>query len=120
MERVGCARGLTTKEPLSAFLSFTLLLGLQELKGIALLPPQLVCSPAHTGLPPATSSAKVLPPGVVVNVLQVLEREAGATQDLSLHVPDKGLHELKQRLLPLRTQLGGRFSLGRGKNPTGR
>lgn len=52
--------------------------------------------------------------------LQVLTREAGPGQDLSLHMPDKGLHELKQGLLPLWTQLGGRLSLRRGKDPAGR
>lgn len=74
------------------------------------------CSRAQTGRLPAVPP---LPRSAVQAGAECRRQQAGA---LSLHVSDKGLHQLDQRLLTLRADLGerGGLALRRGKDASSR
>lgn len=120
-DRADCARGLVMGSQLGSPYIHSAP-GWQEFHGISLLRwhhcPHLASLPSQSSLQLCQRWCLLWWMWIVP--LQVLTREAGPGRDLSLHVPDKGLHQLKQGLLPLWTQLGGRLSLGRGKDPAGR
>lgn len=75
--------------------------------------PQQMLQLSHAQLSMMPSAVEINSPGAI------LKGEAAIAHNLSLHVSDKGLDQLDQRLLPLWTHLGGRLSLGGGQNTAG-